>query len=140
MRCAKCNEPLTNYVEPCPRCQFHGDPESLEELAHITWALGELDTWAQLGATGIAAIRQTYLSRQHALRVALGLRFSAAEAQDAWPQLIQRETLINKLGAWQQAGLIRADAAQAIVAEITGRLNDLRVKLADHPRPIYPRD
>ena len=39
MRCVKCDEPIHSLDEPCPHCQFRGDPALIEELGHIKWLL-----------------------------------------------------------------------------------------------------
>lgn len=144
MRCPNCDQPTYSPTEPCPICHFSGDPALIEELSHLDWVLTEIDTWPALGVRhhDRNLIQQKYVARQRELEITLGLRlppFTSAEAQAAWPQLFQREALLEKMAEWLAAGLLNPTLTQTIVDQTTGQVNDLLEQLEGHPRPAYPQ-
>ncbi|HXV99798.1 MAG TPA: hypothetical protein VEC93_15380, partial [Anaerolineae bacterium] len=145
MRCPNCDHPTYYPPQPCLTCQFNGDPALIEELDHIEWILHEINTWWQtLGVKpyDLKLIQQKYITRQRELEIALGLRlppFTPEEARNAWPELFQREALLQKIAAWLAAGLINPATTQKMVDQATQQVNDLLEQLEDHPRPIYPQ-
>ena len=72
MRCVSCDEPIDRLDEPCPHCQFKGDPALVEELTQVNWMLGEIANWT-LAAADRHKITQTYTVRHHELEIKLGL-------------------------------------------------------------------
>ncbi len=159
MRCPKCEQSTYQPGEPCPNCQFSGDPALIEELAHIEWVLSEIETWRTLlveeadrqrvwlkftageRESVVELIEQKYTSRRRELELALGLRlpaFSEAEAEEAWPDLIQRELLLEKVAEWLAKGLINPVATQTMVDEARRQVDELQEQLEGHPRPPYP--
>jgi len=66
MRCPSCDQPNYNPSEPCPNCQFSGDPALIEELAHLDWMLTEIDSWPSpdVPAEVRQQIRKRYAARQ----------------------------------------------------------------------------
>ncbi|MBE7552137.1 MAG: hypothetical protein HS126_13795 [Anaerolineales bacterium] len=144
MRCPNCDQPTYSPSEPCPICHFSGNPALIEELSHVDWLLTELNTWPALGVRhqDRNLMQQKYAARQHELEISLGLRlppFTPAEAQAAWPQLFQREALLQNLSQWLAAGLVNPTLTQSIVDQTTGQVNDLLEQLEGHPRPAYPQ-
>ena len=141
MRCVKCNEPIARLDEPCPHCQFHGDPARVEELSHVKWLLEQTDALKKLG---IANPRLTtfYRARQRELEILLGLRpraLSSDRARDLSAALAQQDALLRRIDGWLAAGLINRDAIQPILAETRAQVRDLQWQLEGHARPTYPR-
>jgi hypothetical protein len=123
MRCVSCDEPIYRLDEPCPHCQFKGDPALVEELTQVNWMLGEIANWQTLTAAARHKITQTYTARQRELEVKLGLRlspFSDEEARKAWPELFRREALLQQTSEWLQAGLVTPAAASALRLSLCG--------------------
>ncbi|HEX9924611.1 MAG TPA: hypothetical protein VGD99_18280, partial [Anaerolineae bacterium] len=87
-------------------------------------------------------VEKQYTSRQRELEVTLGLRlppFNQAEARAAWPDLIQREILLEKVGDWLEAGLIRPIVTRTMVEQARSQVDDLREQLEGYARPNFPR-
>ncbi len=138
MRCASCDEPIYRLDEPCPHCQFKGDPALVEELAHVNWTLGEIANWRTLSAADRHKITLAYTARQHELEIKLGLRlplFSDEEARKAWPELFRREALLQKMAEWPQAGFITPAAASAIADAASLQVDDLLAITISRPMP-----
>lgn len=144
MRCPNCDYSAYQPSQPCPECHFAGDPVLIEELARIDWVLTEIDTWQALGVRSHdrQLIQQKYEARQRELEIALGLRlppFTAEEAQAAWPELFQRETLLQKMGEWLEAGLIHPTTTQTMVDQTQHQVDELFERLEAYARPPYPQ-
>ncbi len=138
MNCPNCDKPNYSPNQPCPDCQFRGDPTFIEELLHIDWLLDELETWADFN---LGTIEQKYSHRQQELEVTLKLRlplFSEAEAHDAWPKLFQRELLLQKLTEWQQVNLIAPSAIELLLKRTQEQITELAERLSDQARPPTP--
>jgi hypothetical protein len=145
MRCPNCDQPTYYPPQPCPTCQFDGDPTLIEELGRIGWVLNEINTWWQtLGVKpyDLKLIQQKYIARQQELEIVLLLRlppFTPEEARNAWPELFRREALLQKITEWLAAGLIKPTATQKMVDQATHQVDDLFEQLEGHPRPNYPQ-
>lgn len=144
MRCPNCDQPAYQPTQPCPECHFAGDPVLIEELARVDWVLTEIDTWQALGVRSYdrQLIQQKYGTRQRELEIALGLRlppFTAEEAEAAWPELFQREALLQKMGEWLEAGRIHPTTTQTIVDQTQRQVDELLERLEEYPRPTYPQ-
>ncbi|MBN1995808.1 MAG: hypothetical protein JW953_24190 [Anaerolineae bacterium] len=144
MRCPKCDDPTYTPSKPCPNCQFAGDEGFVEELAHVKWMLGESNRWRTLGIRfqDQEIIQREYLARQRNLEVKLGLRlppFTEEEAQEAWPELFQREALLQKMAEWSAANFFKSGATQKMVRQASQQREELLEQLAGHPRPTYPQ-
>ncbi|MBE7473847.1 MAG: hypothetical protein DPW09_08760 [Anaerolineae bacterium] len=145
MPCPNCAQPTYDPLQPCPVCQFSGDPALIQELDRIEWLLAEIDTWwAGLGVRpyDLKLIRQKYITRLRELEIALKLRlppFTPEEARRAWPELFHREALLQKIGEWLAAGLIDPSITQPLVDQTTRQVDDLLEQLEDYPRPDYPQ-
>jgi hypothetical protein len=138
MRCVSCDEPITHLAEPCPHCQFKGDPALVEELTHVNWLLGELVGWTTVSGDIRHRLRQKYTARQRELLIGLGLRlppFTAEQAQKAWPDLIHRQALLKKMGEWAAAGWLDLAAAQPTLDTLNEQVDDLLEQLEGHARP-----
>ena len=141
MRCPSCNYDAYYPFRACPHCNFRGEPALVEELAHITWLLQESTAWPEPVEAKLKDIRQKYAARQYELELSLGLRlprFSAAEAQAAWSDLVQAETLLQHLARWQAARLISLTHTQTMVDRLEAQTAELRQRLEGHSRPRYP--
>jgi hypothetical protein len=144
MRCPSCDQP--NYLpsEPCPGCQFSGDPALIEELAHVDWILHEIDAWSTLGVREGPRqhIREKYLLRQRKLEIALELRlppFTRSQAHQAWPELFRHQALTQWLDRSVDAGLLDRTASQAFRDRIRDHADELSERLEGHPRPDRPQ-
>lgn len=143
MHCPKCDSPEYEIPAPCPNCGFKAAPAQLEELAHLNWLLNQIDTWDALGInqTGRQRLQQAYTTRKQELEVAIGLRlppFTPQEAREAWPDLIHREILLEKVGNWLAQGLVHPAATQLMVDQARRQMDELQEQLAGHKRPPYP--
>ncbi|MBN1889576.1 MAG: hypothetical protein JW850_16390 [Thermoflexales bacterium] len=142
MRCPSCDQANFTLGEPCPACGFTGEPALVEELARIDWLLDEIAAWQLPDKAAQAAIRGQYQARQRELEIRLGLRlppFSPAEAEKAWPELFQRETLRRELARWQKTDLLQPAVAQKLIAQVEEQIADLLEQLEGHERPAYPQ-
>lgn len=140
MRCVKCAEPILNLVEPCPHCQFHGDPVLVEELIHVQWLLGQINALKKIGIT-TDRLTQYYAARRRELEIQLGLRLRALtldQARQMQTSLVQNETLLNKIDEWLVAEWLNRDAIQPIIAETRDQIRDLERQLTGFVRPAYP--
>ena len=118
MRCVKCDEPIRSLDEPCPHCQFRGDPALIEELGHIKWLLGQIDSLNKIGIPNVR-LAQFYRARQQELEIQLGLRLPALtpdQVRQTQAALVQREAILRKIDEWLAVGLINRDAIQPILA------------------------
>ncbi len=140
MRCPRCDRLEYDPTEPCPGCRFSGDPETIGEWERVRWVLGEIEDWSPSDVPD--AVRQhllaRYTARRDELEVALGLRpppLTEEQARQAWAELIRYEALTRGVGKWLEAGLLDTDRTQAVVDDVTGRVDRLRERLEGHPRP-----
>lgn len=141
MRCPNCDYDTYHPLQACPRCHFRGEPALVEELAHIGWLLKESEAWPIPAEASLELIRQKYAARQYELEVSLGLRlprFNAVEAQAAWSDLVQGETLLQHLAQWQAARLISPARAQAMFDRLEAKTAELQQRLEGYARPRYP--
>jgi hypothetical protein len=141
MRCAQCNQPIHDISQPCPACQFQGDPALLEQLAHVEWLLTQLPVWPAITSDErqfVANVRKRTIAQTRDLRIRLGLLFGEDAAKAAWPRLAVCEELEPLLDEWRRGGLLRESVAQTIGAELTGESATLRRKLAGYSREPYP--
>ncbi|NJN99423.1 MAG: hypothetical protein HC875_37660, partial [Anaerolineales bacterium] len=145
MHCPNCAHPNYDLLQSCPACHFSGDPLFIEELDRIEWLLAEIDQWEPgLGVSpeNLNLIRQKYTARRRELEITLNLRlppFTLEEARLAWPQLFQREALLQKMGEWLAAGQIDPLSTQALVDQTSQQVEDLLEQLEGQPRPGYPQ-
>jgi hypothetical protein len=119
MRCVKCGEPIRSLDEPCPHCQFRGDPALIEELGYIKWLLGQIDSLNKIGIPNVR-LAEFYRARQRELEIQLGFRLPALTPDQVWQTqaaLVQREAILRKIDEWLAVGLINRDAIQPILAE-----------------------
>jgi hypothetical protein len=97
--------------------------------------------WKVLYSKDRERIRQDYISRQKNLEIALGLRlppFSKEEAREAWPELIQRETLLQEMAEWFAARLVNQALIHTLHDQINQQVSDLLEQLDGHHRPRDP--
>ena len=74
MRCPRCSKEGFHAYAVCAECGFAGTPERLEELGHIGYLLGELETWRQVPEADRARLRSRYKGRREQIEIDLGLR------------------------------------------------------------------
>ncbi len=136
MRCPNCDYEGLRPPIPCPDCRFSGDPALVEELAHISYLLTELQGWPDLPPGVAERLRSQYRRRGKELEIALGLRLpplSGAAAQEAWQEINRLEALLAALAAWVRHGWAQPPAAQELQQETQQRIRALRERLADGP-------
>lgn len=143
MNCPKCQHTGFQPASPCASCQFQGDAARIEELLHINWLLGEIESWntAPLLRAAQAAIRKIYSARQRNLQIVLGLRqppFSDKQAIHAWAELFQHESLLQRLEQWIASGKLSAQSAEPLQTRHRGRAAELLERLEGRTRPNFP--
>ncbi len=142
MHCPKCHHPDFKPAEPCPRCQFRGTPALVEELAHIEWLLQEMSAWKDGEAPAYQRLAQKYTDRQREVQIRLGLRlppFTPQQAENAWPDLMQRKALLRKMDEWQRAGCFKPGSTQKMSNEAKQQINELQEQLEGYSEPRYPQ-
>ncbi len=141
MRCVKCDEPISRLDEPCPHCQFHGDPAPVEELSHVNWLLGQIDAWNKIGIPTVR-LAQFYRARRRELEIQLGLRAPALtpeQVREMSAALVQRNALLGRLDVWWADDLLNRDALASILAATRAQIRDLTRHLENYTRAPYPR-
>ena len=140
MNCPSCA--YTNYRpdEVCPACQFEGETKLITELDHIDWLLTEMESWSQTGLakTVYQGLQKTYTARQYELEVALNLRwppFTPTEAPQAWLELSQRQTLLEKLQTALNDKILYPYPTQNYLETLQDEIAELEERLADNPSP-----
>jgi len=142
VRCVSCDQPISSLAEPCPHCEFQGDPALVEELLHVNWLLDQIAHLASLGAESQRLLSKIFTQRQHELQVQLGLRlppFTPEQARQAWPALFHRQALLQRIGVWRALELVHPDVAQTMVDEVSEQVDELTERLQGHVRPAYPQ-
>jgi hypothetical protein len=140
MLCPRCDQPNYDPAQPCPHCQFSGDPALVEELAHVTWMLNQIAGWTLHNEADPQFLCQRYVARRRKLETQLGLRLppvSEEEAHKAWRDLFRREALLQQLTEWLAEGLVQPDAHQALVDQVKRQVKDLLQQLEGRLRPTY---
>ncbi|MCI0477272.1 MAG: hypothetical protein L0Y55_13570, partial [Anaerolineales bacterium] len=141
MRCVKCDEPLSALDQPCPHCQFAGDPARIEELSHVNWLLDQIDALKKLGIPD-KRLADFYRARQRELEIQLGLRAPALTPDQVWEiraTLAQGDALLRKIDAWLAADLLDRVALAPILAETRARVRALEKQLEGYTPAAYPR-
>ncbi len=150
MRCPNCKKLGYQLSESCPHCQFiwsaeassdEVSVEATEELSRIIWLLAEVEGWNK--SVTRESIKTDYTKRQKKLEITLGLRlppFTAKEARQAWPRLIQAENLLEALHEWHTSDIVKQSVSQPLIDQTTDQINQLLEQLAGHKRFIYPKN
>ncbi|MBI5033513.1 MAG: hypothetical protein HZB51_23575 [Chloroflexi bacterium] len=141
MRCVKCDEPIRNLNEPCAHCHFQGDPALGEELLHVKWLLGQVETLNRLGIRTVRIV-QHYTARQRELEIQLGLRLASltpAQLREMQTALAHHTALLHQLDAWLAIGWLTREAVQPIIAETNGEIRELQRQLEGHARSTWVR-
>jgi hypothetical protein len=137
MRCPKCNQQFYDPARPCPLCQFSGDSALIEELSCLSWLLSEAEIWQIRDRQSLDWLRQNYTNRKKKLEIDLGLRpapFTRAEARQAWPTLIQHQTLLRKMAEWLESGWLDPVTSQEIVSATRRQADELLERMEGHLR------
>jgi hypothetical protein len=114
MLCPKCQNENFEKEKPCSGCGFQGDPNMLDDLDHFQWLLSQTDKWENfdIEPVTVSKLRKIFTSQLIDLQVALGLRFppfTPKEAEKAWEELVQLETLFKKVDEWRNAGYFKEE-------------------------------
>lgn len=136
MRCPKCEREGLSPGTPCRHCGFSGPPGQLEELGHIAYLLGELETWPDPLPKHRDPLRDRYLRRREELETDLGLHRPPPTPEEAqtlrWQQTCLLE-LKHEVAYWQDQGWLQAPAADALQAQARAQTAELRRRLAGVP-------
>ena len=136
MRCPRCNAEGLNPYGTCAKCQFSGLPHQIEELGHIAFLLGELETWRDVGSLARNMLRERYLSRREELEISLGLQappLTAKEARELQWELFRLVSFQDRVRTWSEQGWIRDDSADRLRQGTKKRVETLRNRLKDAP-------
>ncbi|MEJ2734286.1 MAG: hypothetical protein P8189_12095, partial [Anaerolineae bacterium] len=136
MRCPRCNAEGLNPYSTCAKCQFRGSPQQIEELAHISFLLGEMGSWTDIGPVAQMLLRARYLKRREDLEISLGLRaapLTAKEARELQWELFQLESFRDRVGRWLEQGWVGHDAADRLRQGTKKRVEVLLDRLTDAP-------
>jgi len=141
MRCPRCNHKGFSLSTPCSRCGFSGPAAQVEELAHIAYLLGEIESWAGIEPTALGEVQGRYLRRRKELEVSLGLRPPPPSAEEAnrlhW-QLYCLEQLQAHVDGWLARRSITARVANHLRTNAAAGADPLRRRLADAPMDELP--
>ncbi len=136
MRCPRCRQEGFYPHTSCTQCGFTGLPGQVEELSHIAYLLGELETWQEIGPGARDVIRRRYLARREDLEIALGLRRSRLSAEEAvklqW-ELMCLEALGPEVDRWRDQGWVYPGPAERMRQGAGKRADMLRERLRDAP-------
>lgn len=141
MRCVRCDEPISSFTEPCPHCDFHGDPPRVEELVHIHWLLAQTLALEKAGVS-TTRLAHHYRARQRELEIELGLRARSLTPDQVHLMNISRvhhEALLEEIDEWQTAHWLDQDAIQPILKQTRQQIRDLNRQLDGYTLPTYPR-
>jgi len=100
MNCPRCSYDRFQIDAPCPECGFQADVNKLENLGHIVYLLGEIESWQELPTNLRASIQAKYQLQQRRLERELKLRpaiLSQPEAQAARLELTKRQYLLRTI-------------------------------------------
>jgi hypothetical protein len=147
MRCPRCSQEGLSPYAVCARCGFSGAPGQVEDLAHVAYLLGELETWREIGDSARDRLRTRYLNRRRQLEVDLGLRqppLTAVEAHKLQWELFCLGELQEEVAFWLEQGWVHPEPAERLRQGANKRAETLRRRLvADaHATPGFsgPRD
>lgn len=132
MRCPRCDQAGFNLDTHCSQCGFSGSAAQLEELAHIAYLLGEMESWTGLEPTALGGVQDRYRRRRKELEVSLGLRpplFSAEEAYELRRQLYFIEQLQAHVDDWLARRRITGRVADHLRANAAVEADPLRRRL-----------
>jgi hypothetical protein len=144
MRCPKCSQEGFQPYATCPRCGFSGAPGPVEELGHVAYLLGEIDTWHEVESMARNQLRERYLGRRERLETGLGLRppldsaelvagLSAEEARRLQWEVYCLGQLQAEVARWQERGWVHAESAERLRQGAQKRAETLGERLAAAP-------
>lgn len=141
MRCPRCDQAGFDPDTACSRCGFAGPAAQVEELAHIAYLLGEIESWTGLEPTALGGVQDRYRRRRKELEVSLGLRPPPPSAEEAhklrW-QLYRLEQLQAHVDGWQARRCLTDRVAGHLRANAAVEAEPLRRRLADAPTEETP--
>ncbi|MEA2007581.1 MAG: hypothetical protein U9O54_00515, partial [Chloroflexota bacterium] len=145
MNCPKCHHENYTSSSPCEHCQFQGNVAEIEELLHINWLLGEIETWGKSPSRDVAQnhIQQIYTKRKLKLEVSLELRlrpFNDEEARVAWMEIFRSKRLLRRLNEWVLAEHLREGDTHSLRNSLNAKIGEYRQRLGDRPHPDSVND
>jgi hypothetical protein len=134
MRCPRCSQEGFQPYATCTQCGFTGAPGQVEELSHIVYLLGEMDSWREVGQPIRTRLRSRYLTRRQQLEIDLGLRSPPLSADEARQLQWERFCLVElqeEVAFWLEQGWVDAGPAERLQQGAAKRAEALRRRLAD---------
>jgi hypothetical protein len=144
MQCPKCQKENFETGKPCPQCGFEGDANTLDEPG-LQWPLNQMDEWekSNIDTAPVSKLKEIQTSHLKDTQVALGLglsSFTPEEAEKAWIELAQLETLFEKVDEWRNAGYFKTDMESLDpVKRQRAHADELRQRLAEYQCPELPQ-
>jgi len=117
MRCPRCTQDGFQPHAACAACGFAGPPGQMEELGHIAYLLGGVETWHHLGPRVQDSLRDRYLRRREELEIDLGLRqpaLTSDQARDLQWNLFCLGELEKERAQWVSQGYVHPGAAERL--------------------------
>ncbi|MGD8625797.1 MAG: hypothetical protein PVJ34_14760, partial [Anaerolineae bacterium] len=140
MRCPRCNQESLNPYDACPSCGFRGRPPQVEELGHVAYLLGEMETWHEVQPPVRERLRQRYLGRRKELEIALDLRpppLSGAQALKLYRDLDNLAKLEAEVARWLDRDWMRSGPAGRLKQAIRERVATIEARLEAGEAPAF---
>jgi hypothetical protein len=141
MRCPRCNREGLHPYATCTHCGFTGPPGQVEELGHVAYLLGEVETWREVKPSAREQLRARYLRRREELELALGLRpppLAAADVHKLQWEVFCLGELQGEAAHWLGWGWVRPEPAGRLRRSAAKRAETLQKRLADADAPSAP--
>lgn len=136
MRCPKCSRAGFHVYTTCGQCGFSGPPDLIEEVGHVAYLLGELDTWGEIQATARESIRSRYLDRREELETVLGLHpppLTPEQVHELQWELFCLGALRQEVSQWVAQGWVRPWPADRLQQGAQKRIAVLQERLKEAP-------
>ncbi len=136
MHCPRCGQEEFSPDTACSRCGFAGPAAQVEEIGHVAYLLGEMESWRGLEPATLGQIQGRYRRRRKELEVSLGLRPPPPSAEEAhklrW-QLYCLQQLQAHVDDWLAKGCLTRRVAGHLRTTAAAEADPLRQRLADAP-------
>ncbi|HSJ58483.1 MAG TPA: DUF2157 domain-containing protein, partial [Anaerolineae bacterium] len=143
MQCPRCSTAGLQPGVPCAQCAFTGAPEQVEELGHVAYLLGEIDTWHEVEQGARERLRRRYQARRDDIEGALGLRpppLTPQQVRELQRQLARLAVLDAEVVSWGDSGQMSAARVASLRATIARRTGDAQGRLAQAAQPELAPD
>lgn len=136
MHCPRCGHKTFSPTTACPACAFTGEAALIEELAHVSYLLSEMESWDRLSSSLRQHLQDAYENRRRWLEIELGLReppLDAQAARAARQEISHQTVLLDELDHWVGQGWLVPETAEELGAEARSHIRALRRRLAGAP-------